>query len=221
MLKKRVLLFLSSVVMLLLFGCSTFESTEISPNDLTTDYSGTDQGVAQLTKLSFGDVLELSVEVDGKMEVSMHQASINTAGNATLPLVGDVKVGGLYLDGARILIHKTYGAYFVNPPVVMLGLVDEPGDGEWGFVTMTGRLEMPGRVRIPSARGIKLTAAIQEAGGFAPSAKKTEVRISRVDKDGRKIRVSVNYQEIGQKGNADADIDLKDGDIVYVPERFF
>lgn len=221
MLKKTILPLLSGCMLLLLFGCSTYKSPQSLPDEFSSESSESDPGSLQLTELAYGDMIELSVEVDGKMEVAMHRAVINSSGHVTLPLVGDVKVAGLYLDGARSLIQKTYGAYFVNSPVVMLGMVDEPGDVEWGFVTMTGRLEMPGRVRIPSSNGIKLTAAIQEAGGFAPSAKKTEVRVSRMDKNGRKITVTVNYQEIGQKGNADADIDLTDGDIVYVPERFF
>ncbi|MDH3981378.1 MAG: SLBB domain-containing protein [Kiritimatiellaceae bacterium] len=180
--------------------------------------------VAEKTKivnLAPGDSIELSVEVDGRMEVSGHRAELNYTGIVTLPLVGDVKIGNMTLSKARGAIAKTYGVYFVNTPVIMISRVDDAAVGEWGFVTVTGRVSKPGRVKIPSAKGLKLTAVIQEAGGFSASAKKSAIRISRTDKNGRKIQVEVDFGEIGRNGNLKADIDLMDGDSVYIPERIF
>lgn len=176
---------------------------------------------AHLGELAAGDTIELSVEVDGNMEVLLHRAQINQQGIVTLPLVGDVEIGGHVLNKARGIIAKTYGAYYVNPPVIMLSLQVDPGDGEWGAVTVMGRVAQPGRIPLRNQNGMNLTEVIQEAGGFASSANKSKIRISRIDKNGKKLKVYVDFEEIGQKGSVDADVKLMDGDIVYVPERIF
>lgn len=219
MLKIVLLSALLSGVLILLPGCSTLEPASRSAGGFDPASALSAQGDA--AKLVSGNSIELSVEVDGRMEVTLHRAAINEAGFVTLPLVGDVRIGGLYLGGARHLIGKAYGRYFVNPPVIMISLADEPGTADWGYVTITGRVITPGRVKITTPGGMKLTSVIQASGGFAGSAKKNDIRITRIDNAGRKVRTSVDYDAIGQDGNIDADVDLKDGDIVYVPERIF
>ncbi len=202
-----------------LAGCvSVGSSSAVS----TTEFQQSREEAPSLpSKLSPGDALELSVELDGRMEVMSYRAEINHRGMATLPLVGDVKVGGCTLDTARQVIAKAYSAYYVNTPVVMLSLLTVSQVGEWGSITVMGRVGKPGRIPLRNQNGMNLTEAIQLAGGFSPSAKKSDIQVSRVDKSGKKLRVSIDYEEIGQGGDAKADIKLIDGDIVYVPERIF
>ena len=216
---KNVLRLSVLLILLVVFGCKTGEVVAVSPKNFSNE--STPAGTAQVAKLVPGDSIELSVEVDGRMEVAMHLAEINHLGFVTLPLVGDLHIGGLTLGGSRDVIAKAYGAYFVNPPVVMISRMEDSVQGEWGFVTVTGRVNTPGRVKVESAKGIKLTSAIQQAGGFSGSAKKNAIRVTRTDADGRRIQVEVDYDQIGQKGNLDADIDLKDGDVIYVPQRIW
>jgi polysaccharide export outer membrane protein len=203
----------------LLAGCAALDSD----TGTTEIYSLSSTGGSARTRaraLASGDNLEVSVEVDGAMEVSMHRSEINYEGMVTLPLVGDVKIGGLMLTQARDVIANAYKPYYVQPPVVMLELMDSDAINEWGFITVLGRVNEPGPVPLPSQKGINLSAAIQAAGGFATSAKTSDIRVSRTDELGLKTRVSVDFDEIGE-GNAKADILLIDGDIVHVPERIF
>jgi len=179
------------------------------------------EDVLQARDLATGDGIQVSVEVDGRMEVSSYRAEINHLGAVTLPLVGDVKIGGMKLLAARDEIAKTYGAYYVNLPVVMLALVGGGAEGEWGYVTVVGRVNKPGRLPLSTQNGMNLSTAIQMAGGFAPSAKTSDIRISRTDELGMTTRGSVDFEQIGRSGDADADIVLIDGDVVYVPERIF
>jgi len=199
-------------------GCNTSDMSSTSAQQYNLGSSG---GSGEARGLVPGDTIQISVEVDGSMEVSAHQAEINHQGVVTLPLVGDVNINDMKLSAARDVIAKTYRAYYVNPPVVMLELMDGNAIGEWGFVTVLGRVVRPGPVPLPSQKGINLSAAIQAAGGFASSAKTSDIRVSRTDELGLKTRVSVDFEGIGKAGNADADILLIDGDIVHVPERIF
>jgi len=218
---KSIFTFLACLLLCFIHsGCKKIEITQVSPADFIQKDDGGGEG-GRIASLVPGDAIEISVEVDGRMEVTMHRTSINHLGMVTLPLVGDTKVGGLTVGSARAVIAETYGAYFVHPPVIMISRAEDSVQGEWGFVTVTGQVAQPGRVKIESAKGIKLTSVIQNSGGFSSSAKKSDIRVSRTDADGRIIRTDIDYTQIGQKGNLDADIDLKDGAVVYVPQRIF
>lgn len=210
---------LSLVCMTLVTGCETMDATTVDTKgfrEISAKTKSTD-----VTELDVGDNLEVSVEVDGRMEYQAHRAVVNHLGFVTLPLVGDVHVGGVGLNVARMTITKRYGAYYVSTPVVMVSLVGADGSTEWGQVSVMGRVGNPGPVQLSSGAGMRLSAAIQAAGGFAPSAKTSEIQVTRLDSDGKKLRVKVDFNEIGKSGNADSDLVLKAGDIVFVPERVF
>jgi len=210
--------FLSTVVMATLFmGCSPQKTTRVD----TLDFMQSSPKSMKGTELSAGDTVEISVEVDGSMEVPRQRANINYRGIVTLPLVGDVKVGGLNLDVARAVIAKRYGVYYVAEPVIIVSRIDEDAVSEWGQVTVLGRVNNPGPVPLSSGAGMKLSAVIQAAGGFASSANTAKIQVTRVDDRGRKLRVVVNFDEIGEAGNGVADLMLMDSDIVNVPERYW
>lgn len=90
---------------------------------------------------------------------------------------------------------------------------------EWGFVTVVGKVGQPGRIEIRSYKGMRLSSVLNESGGFAPNAKLSDIKITRTGKDGRKIQVAINYNDIVQDENSRSNLTLIDGDIVYVPER--
>jgi len=217
--KAIAVLFLTMGLAIFFIGCSTQKSTIVG----TRDFSQTSPKArtVQAVELTSGDMIEFSVEVDGTIEVPRQVASVDYQGKVTLPLVGDVKVGGLNLEIARSVIAKRYRSYYVNEPVIMVSVVDENAVSEWGQVTVLGRVNKPGVVPLTTGTGMSLSAAIQAAGGFASSAKANDIRVSRINKEGKKIQVSVNFDEIGRSGNAGADINLLAGDIVFVPERIF
>lgn len=203
---------------LLLAGCGTKDVTTVSQREFAETAARLNDSAEM--RLAAGDRIELSVEVDGSLEVSRHRAPVNFNGKVTLPLVGDVRVGGLRLQDARQVIARAYGSYYVHTPVIMLTNVEDMDAGVWGAVTVTGQVGRPGVVPVTSHQGIRLSAALQSAGGFAGSARRTAILVTRSDDTGKRIQVAVNYNEIGQ-GNASADILLMDGDIVFVPERIF
>lgn len=210
----------SCAVLLVAFlsGCVSTSTTAVGPNAFMESKQ---EKVSAARTLLEGNTVELSIEVDGSMEVSFHRAVLNRQGVVTLPLVGDVKVGGLTLDEARTIIGLVYSDYYVNTPVIMISVANDAEVTEWGFVTVLGRVGQPGRVPLTSSAGIKLSGVIQQAGGFSSSAKSNEIRITRMQENGKKIQTTIDFEQIGRHGNVSADITLLDGDIVFVPERIF
>jgi len=59
------------------------------------------------------------------------------------------------------------------------------------------------------------------AGNPTPMADKTRIRVSRREKDGKVSRYFIDVVEIGQRGRTELDMQLKSGDVVWVPETWY
>ena len=108
------------------------------------------------------------------------------------------------------------------------GVVSEKGstdpdpvlqDGDIILVATTGFIPVLGKVRVPGmypigGQSIKLSRAIATAGGFAEFAKTSSVVVLKGNSN-QSIHVDMSLL---QKGSLQ-DVDLEEGDLVYVPER--
>lgn len=216
---SKMLFYLMILGILFCAGCESTDTKVIAANEFSSGFKS--EAPAQNVLLSVGDVVEVSVEVDGRMEVSSYQATINSMGVITLPLVGDVKVDALTLRTARNQLIQAYGSYFVSTPMIVLTRLDSGTESGWGHVTVTGEVGQPGRVKVSSGKGIKLTEVISSSGGFTSMARVSNIRVTRTEDGGRKLRVYIDFDDIGQDGDVHSDVSLFDGDIVYVPQRIF
>jgi protein involved in polysaccharide export with SLBB domain len=68
--------------------------------------------------------------------------------------------------------------------------------------------------------GRKLTEYISSAGGVKDRADLKKVTVIRQGKDKSDV-ITVNYEDIVNKGKSNLDIEIRENDIVYVPEVFF
>ncbi|MFC1462257.1 polysaccharide biosynthesis/export family protein [Verrucomicrobiota bacterium] len=175
-------------------------------------------------RLSPGYVLTVTVVVAGDKEIQDTDRRIQNDGTVALTLLGSVKAEGRTLKEFRNHLYELYNkSYFVNPQV-SVDFVFTPGQAgisPWGYVTVLGRVKQPGRVNIPPTGDLRLTHAIQQAGGFDTSAKDTDIRITRIDGNGETKRIEINLRNIGSKGKTGDDIVLQAGDVVFVPEMIF
>jgi hypothetical protein len=60
--------------------------------------------------------------------------------------------------------------------------------------------------------------ALQAVGGMGQWADSSRVRVTRSLKDGRKLSVSIDVEEIGRVGATDQNVILMPGDVIHVPE---
>ena len=88
--------------------------------------------------------------------------------------------------------------------------------GGTGGVTILGKVRTPGVYGL-AGESLKLSRVIALAGGFAEFAKTSSVIVVRASAPKQPVRVNVNA--ITSDGNLEQDIDLGDGDIVFVGER--
>ncbi|MDH5467372.1 MAG: polysaccharide export protein [Candidatus Aminicenantes bacterium] len=106
----------------------------------------------------------------------------------------------------------------LNIPLEPNDIVSIPVD-KAVFVYVFGQVNKPGALEVKRSNIPTLLQAIAQAGGFSERASKSGVLIKRIDKDGKEHQIKVNVRNI-MKGKQ-KDIELKENDIVYVPEAIF
>ena len=174
-------------------------------------------------KLRSGLVLNIVVLVAGEKEIDESAKRISENGTIILPLLGEIKIADWDLDDLRDKLTKRYQAYYIRPQVMVDFARDTKLEGisPWGFVTVLGRVKEPGRIVIPATRDLTVSGAIQQAGGFATSAKDNAILVTRVLPEGKTESRTINLKAVGTGGRLDDDIVLEADDVVFVPEAIF
>lgn len=177
----------------------------------------------EIVKLRPGLIISMSVLVAGKKEIDEPSKRISDGGTIALPLLGEMEISNLSLNELQAKLTKSYQRYFIEPQVILDFVRDTGADGisPWGFVTVLGRVKIPGRVAIPATRDMTVSGAIQKAGGFGPSAKENAILVTRSLPNNQTETRTINLKAVGTAGRLDDDIVLEANDVVYVPEAMF
>ncbi|NEO87285.1 MAG: polysaccharide export protein [Spirulina sp. SIO3F2] len=139
-----------------------------------------------------------------------------------LPLIGSVPVAGLTVGQATENISSLYSRYLKRPLVTIRLLNTRPPN-----VFVSGEVKQPGSFTIdliggqgdnPGVQLPTLSAALKAAGGITLSADiaRIQVRRRRSQYQGDEL-ITVNLQELIQRGDRTTDLSLRDGDTVFVP----
>ncbi|MFH0939949.1 MAG: SLBB domain-containing protein [Planctomycetota bacterium] len=99
-------------------------------------------------------------------------------------------------------------------PLILGGDIILVGGG--GGVAILGKVHQPG-IYATGGKTIKLTRLIAQAGGFLDFAKTSSVTVIRASKP--KEPIQVNVSSIIKNAALDKDMELEDGDLVFVSER--
>ena len=153
---------------------------------------------------------EISVEYRYTPEYNA-TVSIEPDGFASLPMLGDVKLGGLSLTQ----VHSTLMAKAedrLNAPeiTVQLKQFEKPYYIVGGEVGAPGRFELHGRVTA--------LQAVEMAGGFKTSGKASQVLLIRPVSDTKGETKLINLKKVVSKRQLDEDVELRPGDMLLVPK---
>lgn len=168
--------------------------------------------------LRTGYIIQLTVMVADKAYVGPLEAQISALCEIQLPLVGSVDCTGLTLNGLRSRLTTRYSEYFNNPEVRAAFVVKSAATSPWGRVFVGGRVRREGWVSIPATRVLRVSEAIQQAGGFGTYARRDKIRVTRTNEDGKRETINVDLEDMVRRGKIDNDILLKHGDAVWVKE---
>lgn len=157
------------------------------------------------TVLGVGDVLKITVFQNPDMTT---EARISEAGTITFPLLGTVRVAGMTPAQAENTIAEGLkkGGYVVQPQVNVF-LVQLRSRQ----VPVLGQVTKPGKYPLEES-STKLTDLLAMAGGSTGADTVTVMK-----KDGNGYRkVEVDLPELFLKGDLSPDLQVSNGDIVYV-----
>ena len=165
-------------------------------------------------KLAAGDSITILVYQEEDMTT---QAHLTKEGTVTVPLIGLTKISGLTCTEAADKIRDALIAqqFFVGPRVtVVLSAASQKS-----FVIL-GQISRPGTYSFSSQDSVTLVQAIAMAGGLTRIANDKKVIIVRGEEGGGKEEFRENAHDMMEKSTTQQ-FEIKNGDIITVPETFF
>ena len=164
-------------------------------------------------QLSPLDVLQVKVYNEPDLDTIY---KISADGFVVMPLIGQVKVGGLTVSAAQAKMKELFEKdYLVTADVSIFVMEYAPRR-----VYVIGQVNRPGEALFPPEEGLTLSKAIAGAGGTTRIAKDRGINVKRKLSDGT-IRVfEVDLKAILNDKNA-TDFPLQDGDTIEVQESAF
>lgn len=183
------------------WGCSAARPT--SPEVYQQDH--------RVVGLGPGDVFD--VRVFGEEGLSA-QYRVESDGTIDFPFLGRISVVGEDSRGIAALISSGLRdrAILINPQVTVF--ISESNSLR---VSVMGAVARPGT--FPVVPGMTVVQAISSAGGFTALASQNDTVLTRRSDDGGVRRFSVPVRRISD--GREADVPVRGGDIVFVPERTF
>jgi len=205
-------------------GCTALWNSIVGPDE--TSNVDVDQLATYFDvepKVRPGVALGISVTATGSSGTAAKQYFVDAEGYITMELVGRIKCEGLTLVGLQEKIATAYKEYLLEPHVTAT-FIYQAGQNmvsPWGTVTVMGEVGRPGPVDVPPTLDLRVTRALQLAGGVNPIADKRRVQVTRCDKDGKRTKTKIDLLEIGEEGRPDKDMLLRAGDVVWVPMSWY
>jgi polysaccharide biosynthesis/export protein len=154
--------------------------------------------------LGAGDILDIGVW--GYEELQVKELMVRPDGKIAFPLIGEIQVEGLTPATLADKLTADLGTYVINPKVtvnvVKLRTVR---------IYVLGAVNRPGMYEIDKSH--RLLDSLGMAGGYTQYAAKKSVYIVH-KKDGSFEKVNLN--DLLKKGDLTQNIELDEGDVVYL-----
>ena len=158
-----------------------------------------------------GDSIEIVVYREPDLNI---RSKIGNDGFVQLPLLGEVKIGGLSVRSATSLIRQKYNSDFVVEPQVYLNVVAYNSRK----FTIIGQVGRPGTYEFGGSESLDLLEAIGMSGGFTRIADRGHVVVKR--REGNAMRVlKVNAKKLSDDG-IDR-FEIHPGDVINVAESWY
>lgn len=197
-------------------GSSDGDKKAPDAKDKDTDTPVTDPAY----KLSRGD--EIAVVVFNEGDLSGAQ-KIDNRGVIRLPYIGEVSLAGRTVREAESYLEKLLiDKKLLRQPMVSIGVRDYASRE----VSVLGAVNGPGKFRMPKeASSAEIVDVISGVGGFRPTGKQNDVKVTRTLDSGEEKVITVDVEAMMNPHKADRNTPrsflIYPGDRIFVPERLF
>jgi polysaccharide export outer membrane protein len=162
-------------------------------------------------RIGIGDSLKVDVYRNADLSVVV---TVRPDGMITVPVAGDVLVGGQSPTEVSATIAKALSEYIRDP--IVTTTVANMGSSEYATrIRVTGAVTSP--QSMPYRNGMTVMDVVLEAGGVNEFANADKTTLYRAT--GEKLRVRLD--RILEAGDMSTNFLLRPGDVVTVPQRIF
>jgi polysaccharide export outer membrane protein len=158
-----------------------------------------------------GDTIEMIVYREQDLSL---RSKIGKDGMVQLPLLGEIKIGGLTVRSATTLIRQKYNADYLVEPQIYLNIASYNSRK----FTIIGQVGKPGAYEFGGGEEIGLLEAIGMAGGFTRIADRGHVVVKRREGD------IVRTYKVNAKKLSDSGVDkfqIENGDVINIGESWY
>jgi polysaccharide export outer membrane protein len=155
-----------------------------------------------------GDVVRITVFQSPDLTT---ETRISERGTITFPLIGEVAIGGLTPADAegRIAQLLSEGKFVLNPQVSLNVIRVRSRQ-----ISVLGQVVRPGRYPLDDVRS-NLTDILALAGGINASGDENITVMA--NRNGKTMKFAINVPKMYRTGDLSEDIQLENGDTIYVP----
>ena len=175
-------------------------------------------------KLTLGDKLSFRIvedQEDPKEPMDPRPLVVGDHGDVEVPYIGRFPAVGKTCKQLAQEIKGELEKRYYYQATVIIGL--DQFSKSTGKVYVLGEVRATGMIELPGDENLTVGKAVLRAGGFTNYADKRGVKVTRKSDPaapGAKPKtLVVNLVEVFEKGQADKDVELQPGDIIYVPSR--
>ena len=160
-------------------------------------------------RLNPGDVIEIIYRYSPEFNQTV---TIQPDGFVMLQIVGELKLGGLTAEEARLKVLENAVKRLKEPEVnLLLKEFQKP------FFVVAGEVVQPGKFELN--QNYTALQAVLLAGGFKDSAKSSQVLVfRRINSDTAEVKL-LNLKGIKKTGDLENDFALEPGDMLLVPRN--
>lgn len=157
------------------------------------------------------DLLEVTLfDIEGKDgQPRTVSARVSQTGNVTLPLIGQIEIGGKTPVDGEALLRERYRRFIHEPQIAVF--VKEYRSYR---VSVVGHVEKPGVFEVTGER--TLLEVLAMAGGLNEKAGKT-LQISRRSED-KLETLFIDLDRLAEEGDMQLNLTMRPGDVVNVPK---
>lgn len=143
---------------------------------------------------------------------------VSEQGQVRVPLIGNVPAKGKTPRALAFAIKERLEGEFFHPGKATVLVAIQRTSGVRGTVSVAGAVGLQGEVPLPANQTYTVWQAIVRSRGLRQDADSSRVRVLRADPDtGEQQEFVVNIEQMMNEGTFDEDIDLRDGDLIIVP----
>ena len=172
-------------------------------------------------KIRAGDVLQVEVLEDPSLNRSV---TVLPNGQISFPFAGTLAARGQSIGQMQTTLRNALSPNFAAPPTVFIGVqpfveqttLTDAQTGPTIDVYFVGEVNNSGMVQVKPRTTLLQAVAI--SGGVTRFAAIKRIQLRRTGADGVQRVTILNYKALAD-GAVTNDIELKDGDVILVPER--